>query len=350
VPTYTESGSIAEGLLASGSVQLAAYRTGLITETLLATGAAPRSVHLAGNIAETLTPTVGYAYGHALGGTIAATLTPSALLVIRVQRGDSATASESSVSRVVKRVIADSISGYDGAIGQAKNPQAQVGIDLIAYQQSQDVLLVLSSDPASTVASSITPAVITMYATDSGPVLRLRVVDDDTLLPADLTGATCQFTVRRQNAPAAALPVALTGCTTLPNPALLTQAVVASGTAQNVVVSSNTTLGAAGSSPNIAVGVPGTSTYEIVNLFINSDGVHVYGVFTQNHNIGEPLCVPGVSSPDPIYNAHNGYVLYAWPQGAPATPGTYFGQLKVDFASGVIEHTALVQINVQPVL
>lgn len=234
----------------------------------------------------------------------------------------------------------------DSAAMQQKQPTAPVGFDLSCRQQGQDITLVASTDPASTLPYSITPPAITLYSGDTGPVLRFHVVADDTGANLDLTGASVQFLLRRTSGVSLAIPSVLSGCTVLPNPTQLEQQVVGSSTAQSVIVDTTAGTGLV-SNGAMNVGLPGTTTYETIASVTVADGTHLYGAFTKNHNVGEPVTEVSVVSPDPVYNARAGYCTYDWPQGVPLVPATYSGQLKITFASGVVEHTAVLTITVQ---
>jgi hypothetical protein len=240
---------------------------------------------------------------------------------------------------------ADRVGFADAALVQRKSPKLPVGIDLAVRQQTTDIILVLSTDLQSTLPFSITPQQITMYTGDTGPTLRFQVVDDGTGTPLDLTGATIQFLVKRSGATTLAIPSALSACTSLPNPTQLEQAVTGSGSGQSVIVDTTAGTGLVNNGP-MNVGVPSAANYETIASVGTPDGTHLFGIFAKNHLPGEPVVEVAVSSPDPVYNARGGYCLYAWPEGAPNVPATYQGQLKITFASGVIEHTAILTIVV----
>jgi len=231
----------------------------------------------------------------------------------------------------------------DFSITQLRSVNLPVGIDLTARQLSSDITLVVSADANSTLPYSINPQAIQMFSGDTGPTLRFLIVDDDTGKALDLTGATIQFLVKRVNGTGLAIPSSLSACIALTNPAFIAQSVAVNASPQSILVDSSSTLGAGPALCN--VGIPGATNYESVSL-TKVDSTHMSGIFTEIHTPTEPIVTAGVTTPDPLFNAKNGYVLYSWPQGVPNVPATYQGQVKIVFASGVIEHTSVLTINV----
>lgn len=234
----------------------------------------------------------------------------------------------------------------DTAAYQARMPTANVGLDLQALQQDGAITVPLATSLATPVPFTITPSSIQMFSGDTGPILRFLVVDGETGAPIDLTGATIQFLVKRLNSVDLAFPSSLSGCTNLPNPTKLAQKVVGSGTGQSVLVDTTTGTGLVNNGP-MNVGLPSATNYESIASVGTPDSTHLFGIFVQNHDLGEPVVEANTTSPDPVFNARGGYCLYSWPQGAPTVPATYQGQLKITLASGVVEHSALLTIVVQ---
>jgi hypothetical protein len=255
------------------------------------------------------------------------------------------------MAKVLGKTIIEYLSFKGRTFERPNTPVMSQTVDLTAtLQGGNSITVIIFKDPSSTVAASISPPIITFFQRDTAPVLRFKVIDDDTQAIVVLTGATCQFLVRRQNAIANIFDTAqgtgtLTFTTALPNPTHTAQVVTASGSNQSVTVDTTVGTGLPAGTSLMNVGVPGSANYEVCNLG-NADSTHVYGIFTFNHSIGEPITAVGVSSPDAIYNAGNGYTTYTVPAGMLSTPGTYFGQLRIQTAAGLVQHSSPVQINV----
>jgi hypothetical protein len=225
-------------------------------------------------------------------------------------------------------------------------------VDLAVGLDSGQITLYVLEDP-SLVPVSLTPSTIDFYQRDSAPVLRMQIAalnQDGTTTPIDLTGATCHFFIRRQNAvanifSAAAGTDALALCAALPNPTQLKQAVTGSGSGQSVVVDTTTGTGLVNNGP-MNVGLPTAANYETIASVGTPDGTHLFGTFAKNHLPGEPIVEVGVASPDPVYNARNGYTTYAIPINTLASPGAYLGQVQIQTAAGLVQHSSMVTINV----
>jgi hypothetical protein len=223
---------------------------------------------------------------------------------------------------------------------QGLNPYAVPGLDLTATLQPQDVVVPITTNSDSSVTVSVTPAVVNLFSTDTGPTLRFQCVEDVTGLPVDLTGATVDLLIRRVGQLKNVFQAPLSACVVLPNPTTFVTGVTGNATTpQNVTVADAT--GITTTPPNnvVQAGI-GTGNVELVTVTAVA-GNQLTGLFTRSHAAGDAIALLSVAQ----YNAKNGYCTYAWPTGGLTTATTYQAQLRIQRADGTIQHSAQFTIN-----
>jgi hypothetical protein len=223
---------------------------------------------------------------------------------------------------------------------QGLDPYAVPGLDLVATLQSRDVVVPITTNSDSAVTVSITPAVVNLFSTDTGPTLRFQCVEDVSGLPIDLTGASVDLLIRRVGQLKNVFQAPLTACVVLPNPTTFTAGVTGNATTpQNVTVAS--AAGITTTPPNnvVQAGI-GTANVELVTVTAVT-GNQLTGLFTRSHAAGDSLALLSVAQ----YNAKNGYCTYTWPTGGLTTATTYQAQLRIQRADGTIQHSAQFTIN-----